>query len=190
MTSWPTAEDDGSIHGAILPIAGTILLSGVLLFLSGVTNQLEDTLADIRREEVELSQFNLAEARLKNSGLFYGLVGGVILTVAASVVLSGGLVQSPLATVLIGAFLLGQILAPETSTVWWLFGLGALVVAVTHGAFVLLDDRWWSEGFDNLKFDGRLYIAPSLLTALASTFVNSASVRYRNASSDRAGRAG
>jgi magnesium-transporting ATPase (P-type) len=119
----------------------------------------------------------------KNGGLYYALLATIILSLAATVAFTGGLIRSPFAQVFVGSFILGQVLSPNTRTVWYLFAMALATAVLCQFAYWLLEFRWpW---YPELAVPGLAYLFPGLLTALASTLFNRASVGYRQAMAAR-----
>lgn len=183
MLTWPRDLRDTSLVYASVATLFTFASAGTLLVLSGVISKAEvhlNSLESLRNVDEGLALVH--EAKIAGRPWVYR-VSLVALPTSLSVTtcLSGGVVSSPVATVLIGSLLFAQILAPDRRSVWRLLFGGAGLIAATQLAYFVLADYLFQSGFDGLKFSGWSFVLPGATVAFASTVVNSATVRFRHA---------
>ena len=180
-SNWPQASRSDSLTLALWSTVITLIASIVLVVLAGLAAHIENILANMRYQYDPELELRLKERLDHNTGAYYGCIATILASLGATVVFTGGAARSPFAQILVGSFILGQVLSPNRRNVWFLFFSATVTVIGCHAIYEALSRVFWPAGFVGLEIPAWSHILPTLLTALTSTFVNLASVRYRQA---------
>lgn len=164
-----------------------IVLSGWLLYIrselfdGALVSRVRDldlneaTRDEVIREFREQPKYQ-PEAQNKESVLdsssqrFYLTIAAIVFSIAVVTILTGGMVKSPMATVLVSAFVLGQIFAPAGTTIRRLLRVGIVSGVLVETCYRVLVER--DAGFAAWSYPDRAFLIPMILAVVASTFVN------------------
>jgi hypothetical protein len=178
---WSQSSRSSSLKSALWAAAFTLAASVLLLISAGVVRYLEQAFVFEVTDPPNNTEQGSRAWLDRNREMYYGCIAVIIASLGATVVFTGGPARSPFAQILIGSFVLGQILSPNARTVWFLLVTGCITVIACQLIHALGEKYWWHAEFVGLSVPAATYIAPAVLTAIASTFVNLASVRSRQA---------
>jgi hypothetical protein len=116
----------------------TLVSSIVLLVLAGLAARIENVLANMRFQDDPELERRLEERLDHNTGAYYGCIATILASLGATVVFTGGAARSPFAQILVGTFILGQVLSPNRKNVWFLFYIATGTVIGCHAIYEAL----------------------------------------------------